>query len=59
MAKGNLLTTTRIMEEKNMKYEKPVVIIYDEEVMKEIEALASSNTCHCTSSGSKACKKSK
>ena len=35
-----------------MKYEKPTVIIYDEEVMKELEAMASSK-CHCTSSGSR------
>ena len=31
-----------------MKYVKPVVIIYDEEVMKEIEAAAGSK-CHCQS----------
>lgn len=37
-----------------MKYIKPMVIIYDEEVMKEIEAAAAS-TCHCTGSGSRVC----
>lgn len=37
-----------------MKYERPRVIIYDEEVMREIEVLASS-TCNCTSGGSKVC----
>lgn len=37
-----------------MKYEKPIVLIYDKEVMEEIEALASS-TCHCTASGSRVC----
>ena len=39
-----------------MKYEKPVVIIYDEEVMNEIKAFAASGTCKCgnsTSSSSK------
>lgn len=41
-----------------MKYEKPIVLIYDEEVMEEIEALAGS-TCNCSSSGSIACHKSK
>lgn len=37
-----------------MKYMKPQVIIYDEEVIKELEAAASS-TCNCTSGGSKVC----
>lgn len=30
-----------------MSYEKPEVIIYDEEVMNEIEALATSSACKC------------
>ncbi len=30
-----------------MKYEKPAIIIYDEEVMSEILALANSATCKC------------
>ena len=37
-----------------MKYVKPMVTIYDEEVMKEIEAAAAS-TCNCTGSGSRVC----
>ena len=35
-----------------MRYEKPILIIYDEEVMEEIE-LAASSTCHCTQSGAR------
>lgn len=38
-----------------MKYQRPVVLIYDEEVMQEIRALAASNTCNCSASGSKVC----
>ncbi len=37
-----------------MKYVKPMVTIYDEEVMKEIEAAAAS-TCHCSSGYSRIC----
>jgi hypothetical protein len=37
-----------------MKYMKPQVTIYDEEVMLELEAAAAS-TCNCTSEGSKVC----
>lgn len=37
-----------------MKYIRPTVTIYDESVMREIEAAASS-TCHCTGSGSRVC----
>lgn len=33
-------------------YEKPIVIIYDEELMREIEAFASS--CKCTAQGARA-----
>jgi hypothetical protein len=32
-----------------MKYEKPTVIIYDEEVMNELKAMASSTSCYCMS----------
>lgn len=35
-----------------MKYVKPVVVIYDEELMREIEAFASS--CKCTKQGARA-----
>ena len=41
-------------EVEKMKYMKPQVAIYDEEVMQELEAAAGS-TCNCTSSGSKVC----
>ena len=41
-----------------MEYERPIVTIYDEEVMKEIVALAASN-CNCTAKGSKVCYKPK
>lgn len=37
-----------------MAYVKPMVIIFDEEIMKEIEAAARSS-CHCTAGGSKVC----
>lgn len=37
-----------------MKYMKPQVAIYNEEVMQELEAAAGS-TCNCTSKGSKVC----
>lgn len=30
-----------------MKYQKPMVLIYDEEIMNEILALAGSGTCKC------------
>lgn len=35
-----------------MLYESPVIIIYDEDILNEIEAEASS-TCHCTMSGAR------
>jgi hypothetical protein len=35
-----------------MKYVKPKVVIYDEELMREIEAFAGS--CKCTGQGSRA-----
>jgi len=38
-----------------MQYVKPTAIIYDEEVMKEIEAAALSATCHCNMGGSRVC----
>jgi hypothetical protein len=38
----------------DMKYVKPIVDIYEEEVMKEIEATVASS-CNCTGSGSKVC----
>lgn len=37
-----------------MKYVKPTVTIYDEEVMQEINAAATS-TCNCTGNGSRVC----
>lgn len=37
-----------------MKYEKPRVIIFDEEVLKELQLLAGSK-CHCTLGQSKVC----
>jgi hypothetical protein len=36
-----------------MEYVKPTVVIYDEAVVKEIEATFVS-TCHCTASGARA-----
>lgn len=39
-----------------MVYIKPTAVIYDQEVMKEIEAAAAS-TCHCTASGARVCHK--
>lgn len=35
-----------------MTYESPVIVIYDEDIMNEIEAAAKS-TCHCTMSGAR------
>lgn len=35
-----------------MAYEKPVVVVYDEETLIEIEVSASSS-CHCTMGGSR------
>lgn len=40
--------------DERMTYVKPKVTIYDEEVMKEIEVLASSS-CNCSSAGSRVC----
>ena len=37
-----------------MEYEKPTILIYDEEVLKELQAMASSK-CNCTASGSRVC----
>ena len=42
-----------------MAYEKPAIIIYGEEVMNEIELLATSGKCKCGNSSSMSSKGSK
>lgn len=40
------------MRGENMEYEKPVIVIYDEKALAEIE-LDATSSCHCTMSGSR------